>query len=162
MIKLRNNEDIFHTSFEIALILKAANGILEIIGSILLAFVNSSALKQLVFSLTQGELSEDPNDFVATALLHLSEGYSLSAQHFAVFYLASHGVVKLFLVLLLWRKKLWAYPLTMIFLSLFILYQVYRYMVDPTFMLILLTLLDLALIILTFIEFKRQKKLLIK
>ena len=153
----KSEGDIFHVSFEIALILKAVNGLLETVGGALLIFINPNTLSRIVRILTQEELSEDPNDFVANALMHLSLSFSISAQHFGVFYLMSHGIVKLILVTLLWKKKLWAYPLTMIFLTLFIFYQVYRYSISPSVMMILLTILDLVVVILTFIEYKRQK-----
>lgn len=154
----KNSGDIFHVSFEIALILKAANGVLEIIGGILLAFINSSALNHVVVLLTQQELSEDPNDIFATTLLHLSQGFSINAQHFGMFYLISHGVIKLILVILLWQKKRWAYPLAIVFLALFIVYQVYRYTISASPMMILLTVLDLIVMVLTFIEYRRQKQ----
>jgi len=146
---------ILHLSFEIALLLKAVNGVLEIIGGTLLIFINSSSLNHLAIMLTQSELSEDPNDVIANAIMTLSQSYSVSAQNFGIFYLLSHGIIKLILVVLLWQRRLWAYPLTIIFLTLFIAYQAYRYTIDHSFMMILLTILDLVVVILTFIEYKR-------
>ena len=146
---------ILHLSFEIALLLKALNGALEIIGGTLLIFINQSSLNHLAIMLTQSELSEDPNDVISNAILTLSQSYSVSAQNFGIFYLLSHGIIKLILVVLLWQRRLWAYPLTIISLTLFIAYQAYRYTVDHSIMMILLTLLDLVVVILTFIEYKR-------
>lgn len=147
--------DILHLSFEIALLLKAVNGAFEIIGGVLLMFVSSSYLNHIAVLLTQSELSEDPNDLIANAILTFSQSYSVSTQNFGVIYLLSHGIIKLIMVVLLWQKRLWAYPLTIIFLSLFIAYQAYRYTVDHSIMMILLTILDLVVVILTFIEYKR-------
>ena len=146
---------ILHLSFEIALLLKALNGALEIIGGTLLIFINQSSLNHLAIMLTQSELSEDPNDVISNAILTLSQSYSVSAQSFGIIYLLSHGIIKLILVVLLWQRRLWAYPLTIISLTLFIAYQAYRYTVDHSIMMILLTLLDLVVVILTFIEYKR-------
>ena len=147
--------DILHLGFEIALLLKAINGAMEIVGGILLMFINSSYLNHVAAMLTQSELSEDPNDVIANAILTLSRSYSVSAQNFGIFYLLSHGIIKLVLVVLLWQKRLWAYPLTIIFVTLFIAYQTYRYTIDHSFMMILLTILDLVVVILTFVEYKR-------
>ncbi len=151
----KGNGGLIRLSFEIALLLKAINGVLEIIGGASLIFINSSSLNRIAVMLTQSELSEDPNDVIAKAILTLSQSFSVSAQNFGIFYLLSHGIIKLILVVLLWQKRLWAYPLTIIFLTLFIAYQVYRYTIDHTIMMILLTILDLVVVILTFIEFKR-------
>ena len=153
----KGNGGLIHLSFEIALLLKAINGVLEIIGGASLIFINSSSLNRIAVMLTQSELSEDPNDVIAKAILNLSQSYSVSAQSFGIFYLLSHGIIKLILVVLLWQKRLWAYPLTIIFLTLFIAYQVYRYSIDQSIMMILLTILDLVVVILTFIEFKRAR-----
>ena len=158
----KNVSKFFHTSFEIALILKALNGLFEIIGGVLLIFLNPDALGRIVGALTQEELAEDSKDIIANALTQMSISFSVDAQHFGVFYLLSHGIVKLILVALLWKRKLWAYPLTIIFLLIFIIYQVYRYAVSPSLIMILLTVMDFVVIFLTFIEYKRQKDRIFK
>jgi hypothetical protein len=56
--------------FEIGIIGKGLNGVAELIGGLLLLFLTPGRIHYLVASLTQGELSEDPHDFVATHLLH--------------------------------------------------------------------------------------------
>lgn len=147
--------DIVHVSFEIGLFLKGIYGLLEILGGVLLLFLNPHRLNLLTHFLTKHELSEDPRDIVATYLISLSSSFSISTQHFAVFYLISHGVIKCFLIFLLWRRKLFAYPLTIISLLLFIAYQIYRYTLTRSVFLIFLTLFDIIMIVLTFLEYKR-------
>jgi uncharacterized membrane protein len=73
------------------------------------------------------ELIEDPNDFVAIHLLSIAQNFTVGTQHFYAFYLLSHGVVKVFLVIGLLRNKLWAYPVSLVVLGLFIVYQLYRF-----------------------------------
>ena len=153
----KKNGEFLHISFEIALLLKAINGIFEVIGGILFLFLDPASLNRIIVLLTQGELSEDPQDLIANALLQMAQGFSISTQHFGVFYLISHGVIKIILITLLWKKKLWAYPLGVVVLGLFILYQIYRYFIDPSILLILLSILDVIVIILTIIEYRAQK-----
>jgi Predicted membrane protein len=150
-------KDIVHVSFEIGLILKGIHGLMEIIGGVFLLFLSPNRLNWLTRFLTQHEISEDPKDKVANLLLTLSSSFSISAQHFAVFYLMSHGIIKCILILLLWRRKLWAYPLTIVTLILFIAYQVYRYTFTQSVFLILLTIFDTVMIALTYLEYKRIK-----
>lgn len=130
---------------------------MEILGGIFLLFLSPSRLNWLTRFLTQHELSEDPKDKAANSLLTLSGSFSISSQHFAVFYLMSHGIIKCFLILLLWHKKPWAYPLTIISLILFIVYQVYRYTFTHSIFLLLLTVFDITMIGLTYLEYKRIK-----
>lgn len=151
------NKDIVHISFEFGLILKGIDSLLEIIGGFLLLYLNPNRIGRLVTLLTWHELSEDPKDLVANALVQFSHSFSVSTQIFGVFYLISHGVIKCVLVFLLCRKKLWAYPLTIVSLFLFIAYQIYRYTIHASVSLLLLTIFDIVMIVLTFIEYRKIK-----
>jgi uncharacterized membrane protein len=153
-ISQSKNKDLVHIGFEVGLIIKGIDGLLEILGSFLLLYLNPNRMSSLVTFLTQHELSEDPKDLVANTLIQFSHGFSISTQAFAIFYLASHGLIKCVLIFLLWRKKLWAYPLTIVSLLLFIAYQMYRYSVHASVSLLLLTVFDIIMIILTFIEYR--------
>jgi uncharacterized membrane protein len=146
---------IFHKGFKLGILMKAIDGALEVIGGVLLLFLSPVRLGRVIGWLTQHELSEDPKDIVANFLIRLGSKFTIGTQYFGVFYLVSHGTVKLVLVLLLWRRKVWAYPVTMIALSLFVAYQSYRYTLYHSTGLIFLTLLDVLVILLTFIEYKR-------
>lgn len=153
----KSNNDLVHKGFKISIIIKGFDGLLEISGGILLAFLNPARLNRIIALLTQHELSEDPNDKVARYLIALSSKFTISTQSFGIFYLVSHGIVKVVLVTLLWTKKPFAYPLTVISLFLFIIYQIYRYTVHPSVFLIILTVFDIIMIILTILEYKRIK-----
>lgn len=156
--KFSANSNILHKGFEIGILIKTIDGILEIIGGILLIFLNPSRLSNFVVWLTQHELSEDPRDVIANFMIKLSSKFTISTQYFGVFYLISHGIVKLILIIFLLKRKPWAYPLTIISLILFIIYQIYRYTLYPSSGLIILTIFDIVMIILTFIEYRRIKK----
>ncbi|MHC1723163.1 MAG: DUF2127 domain-containing protein [Aminipila sp.] len=151
-------KDILHEGFNIGILLKGINGALEIIGGILLVFLNPTRLNRVIALLTQNELSEDPRDIFANYMVRLSYQFSANTQYFWVFYLISHGTIKLILIFLLWKRKLWAYPLTITALILFVIYQIYRYTIYHSSWLIFLTILDVLIILLTFLEYKRIKK----
>lgn len=156
-IEKLKKENFIHIGFEVGLFFKGIDGLLEILGGILLIYLNPGRMSHLVILLTRGELSEDPNDLTANALLHLSRSFSINTQYFGEFYLLSHGIIKCFLVFLLLRKKLWAYPLTIVSLLMFIAYQIYKYSTQPSVSLLLLTVFDAIMIALTFIEYRRMK-----
>lgn len=156
-IRKLNKNNIFHKSFEIGILLKGIDAILQMIGGTLLIFLNPSRLNKVVVLLTQHELSEDPRDIIANFLIKSSLGFNIGAQHFGVIYLISHGIIKLVLVVMLWRKKMIAYPLTIFSLTLFIIYQIYRYILSSSVWLIVLTIFDVIMIILTFIEYENIK-----
>jgi len=151
--------DILHESFEVGIFFKGVDGVLEILGGFLLLLLNPSRLNKLIVLLTQHELSQDPRDFIANYIIKFGTGFSISTQHFGSFYLFSHGIIKMFLVYLLWKRKIWSYPLAIIFLVLFIFYQVYRYTFTHSVWMIFLTIFDIIMIVLTIIEYKRIKKI---
>jgi hypothetical protein len=76
--------------FEIGIIGKGLNAALEIVGGLLLLFLTPARIHHVLAALTQGELSEDPGDFIATRLLHTANGLTGSAVLFGVAYLLIH------------------------------------------------------------------------
>jgi uncharacterized membrane protein len=148
------NERRIHQIFEISVLLKGAHALIECIGGLVLAFVSTNAITSLVNALTQDELIEDPKDFVAAHLLSLAQNFTVSTQHFYAFYLLSHGFIKVFLVIGLLRNKLWAYPVSLVVLCLFIVYQLYRFSYTHGFGLIVLTLFDVMVMGLIWHEYR--------
>jgi uncharacterized membrane protein len=96
---------------------------------------------------------EDPRDLVASALRQAAEGFTTDAQSFAAWYLFSHGLIKLVLVVAVLTNRAWAYPVFIMALIGFILYQVYRMTFDVTFVLVSITVLDLIVLALALHEY---------
>jgi len=75
---------------------------------------------------------------------------------FGAVYLLLHGVVKIVLVAALLKDELWAYPWMLVFLGVFIVYQVYRLSFKPSGGLTALTLFDAFIAWLTYREYRKQ------
>lgn len=157
-MKFTLREHTIHTTFEITLLVKGVHAILEILGGVLVFFINGTYVISTVLTFTQEELTEDPKDILANYLLHASNTFSVGTQHFIALYLLSHGIIKLFLILGLLKKKLWAYPLSILVFILFAVYQLYRYSYTHSPWLLLLTVLDIVIIWLTIHEYRYMKK----
>lgn len=142
--------------FEIGIILKGLDGVLETIGGLLLLFVSPATINRLVVNLTQHELSEDPHDFIARHLLHYSHGLTSSGVTFAALYLLAHGIVKIVLVAALLLNQMWSYPWMIGFLILFIGYQLYLIALSPGWGLTALTIFDALIVWLTWREWRKQ------
>jgi len=148
------NERRIHQIFVVGVLLKGAHALIECAGGIALAIVSTRAIVALVNALTQDELVEDPNDFVATHLRSLAQNFSVSSKHFYAFYLLSHGIVKIFLVAGLLRDKMWAYPVSLIVMALFIVYQIYRFSYTYSWGLVVLSVFDLVVMALIWHEYR--------
>ena len=145
-------------TFKIGLWLKGLDGILEVVGGLLLLFLSPQAIEHLVRTLTAHELSEDPHDFIARYLLHTASHLTTSTTLFGAIYLLSHGAAKIVLVVLVLRDKLWAYPWLIVLLLAFIAYQLYRItFVHFSVGLAALTVFDAVLVWLTWREYQSKK-----
>jgi len=148
------DEKTFRLLFRTSLLLKGAFSLLEIAGGILAYFVSQEYLLRLVTMITQEELTEDPRDFVAQFLVQSAQQLSVSAQHFAAFYLLSHGSIKTALIAGLLRERLWYYPLSMLVFGIFVAYQLFRFQVTHSLWLMALTILDIVIIAMTWHEYR--------
>jgi uncharacterized membrane protein len=145
--------------FRITLILKGLDGVLELAGGLLLLLLRPDQIQGIARALTSAELQEDPRDFIATHVLALSSSLEQGGTSlWGALYLLLHGIVKVVLVWAVLRDRLWAYPVIVVFLLVFIAYQVYAMVVHFTIGLLLLTLLDALVIWLTLREYGRLKR----
>jgi uncharacterized membrane protein len=143
--------------FAIGIVAKGLDGVLELMGGVLLLLVTPAKIHHWVAAVTQHELSEDPRDFIATHLLHSSSGLTGNAVFFGAVYLLVHGLVKVVLVVALLRNKIWAYPWMIAVLIAFIAYQTYQIVLTPTAGLIALTVFDVLIAVLTWREYRQQR-----
>jgi uncharacterized membrane protein len=148
--------DLLDQTFEVGIILKGLDGMLEVLGGLLLLVVSPATIDRVVTSLTQHELSEDPQDFLATHLLRTAHGLTGAAVLLGAVYLLVHGLVKVILVAALLKNQLWAYPWTIGFLGVFIVYQLYRLSLRPSVGLAALTIFDAVIAWLTYREYRKQ------
>ncbi len=144
--------------FETGILLKAIDGLLEIAGGIILIFMKPETVNHIIVALTQHELVANPDKAWACYLVRFGQAYTTSMQHFGVLYLLSHGIAKLVIIYLLYKKKLWSYPLSIVFLFIFIFYQMERYFHSHSIWLLIFTFLDILLIGLTWSEYRRLQR----
>ena len=147
-----------HRILELGIFIKGFDAILEMIGGVLFWFASNLTIHQLIITLTQHELVEDPQDQVANLLRQAIPVISADARLFGTSYLIIHGAVKLGLIIGLVKHKLWAFPTTIGFLSLFIVYQLYRFSFSGSIGLLLLSFFDTIFAILIWREFRLMKK----
>ncbi len=146
---------ITHTLFKISIIAKGVDGVLETIGGILLFFISPKQIHAIIQRITQHELSKDHKDIIASYLLNSTSHLTKGVTNFAAMYLLWHGVVKIGLVAALMLKRRWAYPVAIAAFTVFLGYQLYRYSHTHSPELLVLSVLDVLVIILTWLEYRR-------
>ncbi len=146
-----------HLLFDVGVVLKGVDGALEVVGGALLLFVTPDQLYRTARILTLHERTEDPRDFVATRLLAAAGHLTVGAVLFGALYLLAHGLVKIGLVAALLRRRLWAYPVAVAVFLLFLAYQLFRYAYTASPMLLAVSVLDAAVVALTWVEYRRLR-----
>jgi len=113
-------------AFRYSLYIKGLDGILETLGGILLLLVNPQEINHFARWLTQGELAQDPHDFLATHILKTAHSLTGRALIFGAIYLLAQGLVKIVLVWQVLHDRVWAYLALIGVVGLFAIYQIYR------------------------------------
>ena len=133
--------------------MKGIGGLIEIITGILF-FLKRETIRAVILSIPD-RFSENSGHYTVDYLIKQANNFSLSTQYFIIIYILFHGVVNIFLVISLLKGKLWAYPTAIIFFSLFIIYQFYRSILHHSGFLFFVSVFDIFLVILTWLEYKR-------
>jgi uncharacterized membrane protein len=143
--------------FHITILIKGFISLVEVIAGILILFVPISSFTNIVVRFAQGELAEEPGDFIATHLITYANEFALASGVFVAVYLLSRGLIKVFLIVALLKDKLWAYPVSIAVLGVLIGYQMYQIATEFSGFLILLTIFDLVVVWLVWEEYKVLK-----
>jgi uncharacterized membrane protein len=150
-------KSILHESFEVGISLKGVGALFEIVGGVLLWLVKPSQMNDIVRWMGENLLVDAPHHPFASHVLNASQRFADHGTTFASLYLLSHGIVKLALVICLLLNKIWAYPLTIVVFTVFIVYQVHRFMYTHSWTLIALTIFDAVIVYLTWKEYQAQR-----
>jgi uncharacterized membrane protein len=147
-----------HQIFAVSVSLKGLHALFEIVGGVALYLTKTETIVGWLNRFSQGELTQDPHDWIANHVVKFGENFSVAQHHFYAFYLLSHGIIKGILVIGLLREKLWAYPASFMVFGAFIAYQLYRYSFTHDFGLILLSIFDLFVIALAVHEYRLLRR----
>jgi uncharacterized membrane protein len=142
--------------FRISILLKTLEAVSEVIGGVILFFITPHFINHWGNVLTRGELSEDPNNFIANFLSHSIHHLSSISTTYAAIYLLTHGVVKLVALVAVLKDKFWGYPLLLVVLLMFIIYQTIQLVHHVTYGLLGLNIFDVFVVVLTALEWRKR------
>lgn len=142
--------------FDIALVVKGIDGVIEILGALFIALVRPAAITNWLSRLTSEELVREPSGLTAHAVHALSHSLSAGGHWLIAIYLVLHGLVKVLLVIGIFSGKRIAYPLFMASLVVFGTYEMYRGTARHEIYLQVLAVLDFAILILTVHEYRMR------
>lgn len=135
---------------------KALDGALELLGGLGLLSVTIPQIERWVWHMTSGPVSTGPRAHVDHLLRHGAAHLSGDTKHFATVYLLIEGVVKLLLVIGLLRGLRWSYPVGLVLLGLFCVYQGVHLLHAYSLFLAVLAVLNLIVMALIAIEWRMR------
>jgi uncharacterized membrane protein len=144
---------LFHRLFRLSLIVKAADGCLQITGGVFIMLSSAATLDRIFTAVLGPELYEAPRDiavnFIANSLAHMDSGTQLYIGLFAL----AHGAVNVLVVTGLLQEKPWAFPLSGGIIGTFVFYQLFRLTGHYSLLLAILTIIDTVTILLIWNEY---------
>lgn len=130
-------------------------GTLRIIFGLAIIKVVGMPLVDAVATLMRYELIEDPNDILYSWVSHLLAQHPIYVSSFLAFYFIFWGVVDIVLSYNLLKYRLWAFPIAMVLIALFVVYEFIRFTHTHSPILIGVAILDTAILWLISEEYKK-------
>jgi uncharacterized membrane protein len=150
---------LFHELFELSVYFKGAYSILEFFLGVAIVFIDRHLVTSVLTYFIQGEFNEDPRGWISNQILHITNHITPGTELFMGWYFIANAAAKLFLVWGLLTNRLWAYPTTVGFLALFVVYEVYRVFHTHSPVLVFLIILDSVTIFLVADEWRNRSLL---
>lgn len=149
----------FDLVFVIGFGFKALDGLAELVAGLPLLVLRAAQIEAITRTATAGELREDPSDLAAHLLRHGAATLSTEVSVLAGLYLVVHGLVKVGIVVAVFRGSRRLYPWAIAALSGFAVWQAVVFVQRPTVGFGLLTLFDVVIVALTVREWRHHRGL---
>ena len=153
---IQEHERGLRTVFDLGLLFKAVTGAIEVAGAFVVAFVPRVLIARIADIVTEGELNNDPDDTVANTIRSLAHEYAIHAHYLLTSFLLIEGIIKIIVVVLVFRGKRYAYPIFIVAMGILGSYEAYRGITTHNYLLVALAVLDVVLIELASHEYKRR------
>ena len=141
-----------HWLFEASLVFKGLFAAGESMAGLGLLLTPNLTIINFVGWLTSHDLTQEPNADMAKFVHHMTEAFPIQVQHFYAFYLLGHGLLKFLMVIMLARRILWGYPVSMLILAGFVTYQMTEFFSHGSIALLALSGFDAFMIGLVYRE----------
>ena len=147
-----------HIVFLATILAKGALGLVQLATAAALYFGLAERLPTHLQNLLAAELVEDPSDYLAARIMAFAGALPQTDLSFYTVYFAAHGLLHVGIVAALLYGAAWAYGSSIIVLAVFIAYQLLEWAHVGGAMLLVLSAIDLAVILLTLIEWRQRRQ----
>ena len=158
-IDRRRRNRIIDAVFLYGVVTKGIDGFVETAAGIPLLLLAPAQVHAIVQSLTDGTLDAHPHNWLASWILRTASSLTSSGLLIGAAYLLFHGVLKLAIVVALATNKRRVYPWAIAALGAFLVVQLIQLAFTPSIGLVLMSILDAAIIAITWREWRHGRSL---
>ncbi len=134
--------------------IKGFFAVVDLVTAFVLMAVGRTQGTHALVRFAHAEISDARHDFLIRGALSLIEHGTITT--FVIVYLLGHGLINGVFVVGLLKHKRWAYPVSLVALTVFALYQSYRLLHIFSPWLLLFTFFDIAMIVLISYDYERD------
>ena len=109
----------------------------------------------IVTSILSHELIEDKSDILVALARNVFSHHSFYVTYFLAFYFIFWGVADVVLSVSLLKAQLWAFPISMYVIGVFILYEAFRFLHTHSLILLGVIVIDIFILILINSEYRK-------
>lgn len=149
----------FDRLYLLTVVVKGFDGLAEFLAG--LALLIAPQWLHILLDYISGEAGESSHQFIrnlAEYIAHVDTDITKGGLTVVILFLLTHGIVKLALVYALLRKLLWAYPYALGVLVLFLIYQIYVGIVQPSLGMTVFILLDVIIVWVVWGEWRELRR----
>lgn len=126
-------------------------------GLFLLQYIGLS-INEVVQHVFLHELVEDPQDLAMSMVVGFFDTHMYVVTYFLASYFIFWGVVDMFLSVNLLRDRIWAFPISLVLIVLFICYEIVRFFHTHSIVLLGIIFIDVILVYLIYEEYAKLKR----
>jgi uncharacterized membrane protein len=144
--------------FNISIVLKGVDGLIELIGGVLFAILEKEVILKLIIDFLSYDLFKIPNKTVLELATTVSHDLDTSIRNFIIAVLIGNGFIKIAFAIGLLLRKMFIFPISIIFLIGLLIYQIIQTFYTPSLYLIFFNLFDFAVIVVIWLQYIHLKK----
>lgn len=155
-IDTTQKRDLYDKLFNIGMWWRIIYGALRLVIGLALLKMIGQNFSEIFLKFMSHEITQDADDFLFTRLAPLASHISYTVTYFIAIYFIFWGAIDMLLSINILRKKLWAFKLSFVLITVFVMYEIHRFTYTHSKMLFLIIIIDLVLI---WLIWKEQRKL---
>ena len=155
----QKDQSFVHRAFWLSLFLKGLDGALQLLGGVVVILFEPGTLGRAYRWLTRFLMGKSSHNAEADFIREAASSFHISVEVLVCIYLLTHGIIKVLLVYGLLRERLWVFPAAFAGFGFFLALEIYRISQHFYWAILILMCIDIFVIIMVFLEYKKVKAL---